>query len=816
VVFGSRIYRTTGTFRDTLHRAGLCDTAFTIIVTVGTRDTTTTNITVCDLDTIRYLGIDYLYDTTFMSQFARAGRCDSFTRVNLVFNPNPTRIENYTYCNGDTLRIRSKIITAPGVYYDTMRTPALCDTIYQYNVVRSTDFTYTQYIARCAGDSLRVGTHVYTTGGVYRDTFVRGIGCDSVLISTLTIFPNSVVVLNPSICIYDSFRVGTNIYRTAGTYTDHLTNIYGCDSFITTNLSVLPLGTFAQSINICTGDTFVYNRHNYTSAGIYRDTLHRIGQCDSIVTTTLNLLALSAATQNISICTGDTFRVAAHTYTSAGIYRDTFVNAVGCDSVLTTNLSLRPILSYDEYDTICYEDSLFAHGVWRHTTGLYIDTLTSSIACDSFYKIHLQVLAAINATRNIYRCNGDSFLCGGAYQTTSGTYADTLSSTLRGCDSILQTVLLFYPATSDTFYKNICITDSFLAGGSYQDTSGTYADTFINSHGCDSVLFTILRVFPLPVITISNDTSVCLGKSVRLQASANKPCIFLWNIGFSTPIITIGPVLSSTYFVKATDSLGCISYDSVDINIWPLPNVSIDDTTICIGQTARMQANSSTAVRYQWSTGDTTSNIIVHPASSNAYSVTVSDINNCQQHNSGHVTVSQPFVHIDAIPDSLINAGESVWLHAVYGFIDTSLIWSPASGLSNTDSAYTEASPAYSTTYTVALIDENGCPTRDSINIIVIPKDIILVPTGFSPNGDGVNDVLKVVLSPHLELEEFRIYNRWGEEVFNYPKDNRGKGWDGMYKEREQPISTYVWYVVASNKFTGKAVNRNGNVTLLR
>ena len=143
-------------------------------------------------------------------------------------------------------------------------------------------------------------------------------------------------------------------------------------------------------------------------------------------------------------------------------------------------------------------------------------------------------------------------------------------------------------------------------------------------------------------------------------------------------------------------------------------------------------------------------------------------------------------------------------------------MWSPAAGLSNTDSNYTLANPMVNQTYKVIITDANGCIAMDSINIIVIPKNIVLVPTGFSPNGDGVNDKLNVTLSPHLELESFKIYNRWGEEVFNYPKFSQGKGWDGIYKEREQPISSYIWMVQARNKITGAEVNRNGNVTLLR
>jgi len=245
-----------------------------------------------------------------------------------------------------------------------------------------------------------------------------------------------------------------------------------------------------------------------------------------------------------------------------------------------------------------------------------------------------------------------------------------------------------------------------------------------------------------------------------------------------------------------------------------LPLVDVTDTTICFGQSAKLAAIGG--VSYLWSTGATTPTISMTPANTTSYTVTVTDSNNCKSNAMGIVTVNNLIVNINAVPDSMIRRGETVILHAIFSFTDTSIFWTPSYGLSTTDSAYTIANPQENTSYLVIITDSFGCKALDSISIYIIPEEIVLVPTGFSPNGDGVNDVLNVTLSPNLTLQEFRIYNRWGEEVFNFPKDNRGKGWDGIYKEREQPISTYVWVVVAKNKVSGKTVYRNGNVTLLR
>jgi gliding motility-associated-like protein len=537
------------------------------------------------------------------------------------------------------------------------------------------------------------------------------------------------------------------------------------------------------------------------------------GLVEICYTSTIVCSPITFFSQAISICSGDTFYFYGNRYYTGGIYYDTFTNYLGCDSIVNTTLTVKPLLSAGISYTICYEDSFFAHGAWRNRTGIYIDTLLSSLGCDSFYSIILTVRPLVITNVNISRCVGDSFLCGGKYQKLTGIYNDTFTNIL-GCDSILQTNLVMNPAIQDTVFKNICITDSFFCAQNYQRTTGIYIDSLINSNGCDSILYTSLVVYNLPLISVTPDTIICISESASLRISTNTPCTFQWNNGATTAAILVNPFVPTNYIVTATDSLGCKSKDSVSIDLYPLPLVDVTDTTICFGQSAKLSAIGG--VSYVWSTDATTSTISMTPANTTSYTVTVTDSNNCKSDAIGIVTVNNLIVNIDAVPDSMIRRGETIVLHAIFSFAATSIFWTPSFGLSTTDSAYTIANTQENTSYVVIITDSFGCKAIDSVSIYIIPEEIVLVPTGFSPNGDGVNDMLNVTLSPNLTLQEFRIYNRWGEEVFNYPKDNRGKSWDGMYRERVQPISTYVWVVVAKNKVSGNVVNYNGNVTLLR
>jgi gliding motility-associated-like protein len=117
-------------------------------------------------------------------------------------------------------------------------------------------------------------------------------------------------------------------------------------------------------------------------------------------------------------------------------------------------------------------------------------------------------------------------------------------------------------------------------------------------------------------------------------------------------------------------------------------------------------------------------------------------------------------------------------------------------------------------TYTVCLTatNEYGCrdTTCKSVRGIVIP--LVDVPSGFSPNGDGINDIV-YVKGYGIEKMTFRIFNRWGEKVFE--STEKAKGWDGRYKGVMQEMEAYA-YTLSVEFFDGTKTNKNGNITLLK
>jgi gliding motility-associated-like protein len=159
---------------------------------------------------------------------------------------------------------------------------------------------------------------------------------------------------------------------------------------------------------------------------------------------------------------------------------------------------------------------------------------------------------------------------------------------------------------------------------------------------------------------------------------------------------------------------------------------------------------------------------------------------------------------------SVISAGESAQLTANGG---GTYSWSPDSTLSCSTCANPIASPTQTTTYCVTVTDTNGCVDSACIKITVeIPCGEIFVPTAFSPNNDGSNE-LECVTGGCISSFHFAIYDRWGEKVFE--STSQDLCWDGMYKGKLMNTAVFVYYLDVTYT-NGETVKQKGNITLVR
>ncbi len=160
--------------------------------------------------------------------------------------------------------------------------------------------------------------------------------------------------------------------------------------------------------------------------------------------------------------------------------------------------------------------------------------------------------------------------------------------------------------------------------------------------------------------------------------------------------------------------------------------------------------------------------------------------------------------------DTLIMQGDALQLSGTGGGL---FEWSPATWLSDPGIANPIATPQDDITYTLTVTNNEGCIDTDEIKIEVFKGSYIYVPTGFTPDANGLNDVLIPMYGGIKTLHQFSIYNRWGERIF-FTK-NMNEGWDGRLKGKDQDTGVFVWMIDAVD-YAGKVYKLKGSFSLIR
>ena len=246
--------------------------------------------------------------------------------------------------------------------------------------------------------------------GIYLDSLAGANGCDSVLNTNLIVISDTIMNIPQTICDGDSFLAGGAYQTTTGQYIDVYTGSNGCDSTIITDLTVLPDTSVTVPVLICDGDSYFVEGANQTTTGLYFDTYTAVNGCDSLVITDLTVSSIDSTPVAETICDGDSIFLQGALQTTAGVYRDTIVDLTsGCDSVIITTLSVTPMVNENVNASICEKDSIFLQNAWQNQTGIYFDTIISvSTGCDSVVITNLTVNPDPNAA-----ISGDNSFCVG-------------------------------------------------------------------------------------------------------------------------------------------------------------------------------------------------------------------------------------------------------------------------------------------------------------------------------------------------------------------------------------------------------------------
>ncbi len=382
---------------------------------------------------------------------------------------------------------------------------------------------------------------------------------------------------------------------------------------------------------------------------------------------------------------------------------------------------------------------------------------------------------------------------------------------------------LFYLWTPTTDLSCSNCPDPIFTGA---DTT-SYIVRIFDAVGCETQLPVTVNVGNGDLGLVPETLTVCNGQTLVLDLGVAGADSFNWSpaTGLSCtdcPNPTVTTTQDITYTV--TTAVGSCSQTTTRTVVVSTPEVSAGgDFAGCETYTGIIGSTGLTGYTYLWSpaTGldDATAaqpqiNLTVNSATVQTYSVTATDANGCVVTDELTITLDTPRSLQIAQPDTIVEgSGISI---SVSGGIDGDVYaWSPAAFITDPNKATVFVKPGQTTEFTATVTTPLGCSSEVSVTVFVVEPPRLLVPSSFSPNGDGVNDILRIVSRDVTSLQLFTIYNRWGQMVYEN-NGNLTEGWNGMLRDEEQPIGVYVYYIEYYELGNNQVKIAKGNVTLIR
>ena len=817
---------------DTFTSAGGCDSIVTLNLTVLPIIADTINPQICSGQSFSFNGIAYSGSVSGITAiFQNAEGCDSVVTMNLTVLPAIRGIENAVICQGQAYAFNDNSYWENNnTATDTFTSAGGCDSIVTLNLIVLPSIADTINPQICSGQSFSFNGIAYSesVSGITA-IFQNAEGCDSVVTMNLTVLPTISSTINPQICSGQSFSFnGITYSESVSGITATFQNAEGCDSVLMMNLTVLSALSGIENATICQGQTYSFNDSFFSeNNNTATDTFTSAGGCDSIMT--LNLIVLPTITDTINpqICSGQSFSFNGIAYSEpvSGITA-IFQNAAGCDSIVTMNLTVLPALSGTETAVICQGQAYsFNDNFYWENNNTATDTFTSEGGCDSIVTLNLAVLPIITDTINPQICSGQSFLFNDVEYSESVSGITTTFQNAAGCDSMVTMNLAVIPALSGVENAVICQGQTYgFNDNFYTENNNTATDTFTSAGGCDSIVTLNLTV--LPTITDTINPQICSGQSFSFNGTeysesvSGISAIFQNAEGCDSVVtmnLTVKPIAQTlsftfeacdSYFFEGVDYMESTtlyhvfrdvdSCDSVIRTVDIIINHSAFDTiraAICMGEVYPFNGtNYTTTGKYDYTTpGD----------------------NGCDATITLDLKV-HPLPNIDLFVNTVSAAhgfciGDSVTIAATGALNYT---WENGYGqLLGTGDSITMVLPELQNMVKVTGVDTNGCVDTAGIVIGSEPCCVLLMPNAFSPNGDHINDHFGPVTYGHPVHYQFQIFNRWGQCIFiSFRAEDQ---WDGIVNGQPAPVGTYH-YRIRGKCISGAEINQNGAFILLR
>lgn len=349
-----------------------------------------------------------------------------------------------------------------------------------------------------------------------------------------------------------------------------------------------------------------------------------------------------------------------------------------------------------------------------------------------------------------------------------------------------------------------------------------------NEFGCSAIDDVTVTVRPLPTVETIEDVTMCRAETLELTTTAIGATGFNWtanglpDVTVQSPAVT--PVANTTYVVEAFNQYGCTDTDTVNVRvIETIISTVSDGAVLCEGQNVTLTVDviESGLADYEitWLPQElfnrpSSSTQVLYPTESMNYQVVISG-GDCIADTQTVSVVVNPLPEVNLGSDRVVLMGEYVTLDANASGNIAEYLWSPNDSLDCIDCDRVSFNAWGSNNYNVFVTDVNGCTAEDDVNIKVLTncEQDIYIPNTFTPNRDGKNDVLYIRSHSVEQIKIFRIFDRWGNLVFE--TTDIKQGWNGLYKNSMVDPGVFVYYLEGTCP-NGGDVFLKGNVTVIK
>ena len=337
-----------------------------------------------------------------------------------------------------------------------------------------------------------------------------------------------------------------------------------------------------------------------------------------------------------------------------------------------------------------------------------------------------------------------------------------------------------------------------------------------------------ITIHPVPQVKVAGPEKICAGETVELQAAGATN--FVWKdqqeniICNNCLTVKVKPLRSTQYKVIGYNEFGCTQVNSTNIQVIDKIKIKVaPEDTICVGQSVRLWASGATY--YQWLPASGLNNYTIAtptatPTTTTAYRVVGRDMNNCFTDTATvRVVVGNP-TPVKVGKDSSFVAGSKIQLHATTA--TANIIrwkWSGGADLSCVSCPNPIARVVFDECISCAATNMYGCTTNDTVCFKTFcPTTEVFLPNAFTPDGDGINDVFFVQAKGVRNIKSLRVFNRWGEVVFektNILPNDAGNGWNGKIRGVAANPDVYVYICEVVCEKGGTQLYK-GNVAIIR